>query len=250
MVILILNTDAVGTDTFILLYWMLSTEIKINVIRNFGQGPMDVAASAQRVGGGRTEGQAGQVTRARSEGQPGQGARARARAEGQAEQGARARAEGEPGQVARARPEGQPGQGARARTEGEPGQVARARAEGEPGLEVNKETAPGGERSRMSETGTYHSLKGKEEKKTTKGGQSVKNKGQCERAEKDAEKEDSESISPFSDVNQGKQAISYQEKTRTVRLVGTGRPSSSSGISFCETANRVEMVGAADDSER
>ena len=174
---------------------------------------MDVAASAQGVGGVRTEGEPGQ--------------------------GSRAWPEGEPGRVARARPEGQAGQG--------------ARAKGEPGLEVNQEAALGCERSRVSGTGTYHSLRGKEEKQTTKGGRSVKNKGQCERAEKDAEKErrpDSESISPFSDGNQGKQAISYQEKTHTVRLVGTGRPSSSSGISFSETANRVEMVGAADDSER
>ena len=143
------------------------------------------------------------------------------------------------------------------------------RAEGESRLEVDRQAAGRGEKSRGSETGTYHSLMKKELEKTRKGGQNAKTKRECERAEdwKDIEKEhspDSEAdqfhhkpISPFTKEvpknNQGgspsQQAISYQEKAHTVGLVGTGRPSSSE-LSFCETANSVGTVGAADDSER
>ena len=144
-------------------------------------------------------------------------------------------------------------------------------AGGDGRAEVDREAGAGrGERSRGSETGTFHSLRKKEVEKTRKGGQNAKTKRECERAEdpKDAEKErrpDSEAdqfhhkpISPFTKEipknNQGgspsQQAISYQEKAHTVGLVGAGRPSSSE-LSFCETANFVEMVGgAADDSER
>ena len=138
------------------------------------------------------------------------------------------------------------------------------RAEGESRLEVDRQAAGRGERSRGSETGTFHSLRKKEVEKTKKSGRNAKTKRECERAKDWKDKEcrpDSESdqfhhkpISPLTKENyQGgspsKQALSYQEKAHTVGLVGTGRPSSSE-LSFCETANFVETVGAADDSER
>ena len=137
--------------------------------------------------------------------------------------------------------------------------VGGGRVEGQSRLEVNQ--AGGGERSGVGDLGTYHSLRRKEVAKVRKvqGGQSAKIRRECKRAEENKES----CPDPESDVHQtrlkdfsgdtpgrqpSKQAISYEEVAHSVGFVGTGRPSSE--LSFCETANCVELVGAADDSDR
>ena len=137
------------------------------------------------------------------------------------------------------------------------------RAGGQSGLEINQ--AEKSERLGLSDPGTYHSLRRKKVEKVRKvqGGQSAKLRRECERTEENKlSRTDPESdvhqnpLSPFPKDFSGdnrarrssKQAISHEEMAHTVGFVGTGRPSSE--ISFCETANCVDLVGAADDSGR
>ena len=69
----------------------------------------------------------------------------------------------------------------------------------------------------------------------------VKRKEKNKQSSKSTIKQESQTPLPL-------QAISYEEMSHNVRLVGAGRPSS--GLSFHETSSFVESVGAADSDDR
>ena len=69
----------------------------------------------------------------------------------------------------------------------------------------------------------------------------VKRKEEEKQSSKSTRKQESQTPLPL-------QAISYEEMSHNVRLVGAGRPSS--GLSFHETSSFVESVGAGDSDGR
>ena len=69
----------------------------------------------------------------------------------------------------------------------------------------------------------------------------VKRKEKEKQSSKSTMKQESQTPLPL-------QAISYEEMSQNVRLVGAGRPSSE--LSFHETSSFVESVGAADSDDR